>query len=233
MVRALLQDPTVARVVATSRDPDSSPGLAALAAEVGPRLARVSLDLTDERSIAAAAARVSGWTDRLHLLVNVSGLLHDGSGVAPERRLEEVSQSRLQAVFLVNAMGPILVAKAFLPLLAHDERAVLANVSARVGSIGDNRLGGWYAYRASKAAQNQLTKTLSIELRRRAKQVVVVALHPGTVDTDLSKPFQRSVPADKLFSAEDSANRLLEVMRGLEQADSGRFFAYDGTDIPW
>jgi NAD(P)-dependent dehydrogenase (short-subunit alcohol dehydrogenase family) len=135
--------------------------------------------------------------------------------------------------FAVNALGPLLLAKHLHPLLAHAQPAVLVNLSARVGSIGDNRLGGWYAYRGAKAAQNQFTRTLSIELARRAPNLVCVALHPGTVDTGLSKPFQGSVDAAKLFSPRYSAQRLLAVIDGLRREHSGRFFAWDGSEIPW
>jgi NAD(P)-dependent dehydrogenase (short-subunit alcohol dehydrogenase family) len=233
LTEALLQDPEVDLVIATSRSPRDSSGLTALDARFPGRLQRVQMDVTDPASIEAAAAQVRVWTERLQLLINVSGLLHDASGLGPERRLDAVSQDSLRRVFDVNAFGPILVARAFEGLLRHDEPAVLANISARVGSIEDNRLGGWYAYRASKAAQNQLTKTLAIEMRRRAKNLTVVALHPGTVQTDLSAPFRRNVKPEKLFSPQRSAQDLLTVMRGLTPADSGRFLAYDGTVIPW
>ena len=139
----------------------------------------------------------------------------------------------LRHVFEVNAFGPLVVAKHFLPLLKHSERAVLANLSARVGSIGDNRLGGWYAYRASKAAQNMFTRNLSLELARRAPKVICVALHPGTVDTELSKPFQGGVSPDRLFDADRAARQLLEVIDGLRPEQTGRFLAWDGTTIPW
>lgn len=233
MVKAILAREPEGLVIATSRDPQASEGLRAVAAEAGRRLALVPLDLEEEASIARAAEGVGAWTERLHRLVNVSGVLHDDRGLGPERRLSEVKQENLQRAFAVNAFGPILVAKHFAALLTHDARAVLANLSARVGSIGDNRLGGWYTYRASKAAQNQLTKTLALELRRRAKNVTVLALHPGTVDTALSKPFQRNVKPEKLFSAAYSAERLLDVMDGASPKDSGGFFDYDGRPIEW
>lgn len=233
LCEALVQDPDVDLVIATSRHPEQSAGLDALEARFAARLQRVPLDVTEPDSIEAAAEQVSGLTDRLHLLINVAGLLHETSGLGPERRLKEVSQDNLRRIFDVNAFGPILVARAFEPLIIHSEPAVLANISARVGSIEDNRLGGWYAYRASKAAQNQLTKTLAIELGRRAKTLSVIALHPGTVETDLSAPFRRNVRPEKLFSAQRSAQDLLTVIRALKPSDSGCFFAYDGSKIPW
>ena len=133
--------------------------------------------------------------------------------------------------FSVNAIGPALVAQAFLPLMAKDNKTVFAALSARVGSISDNRLGGWYSYRASKAALNQYLRTAAIEQRRRWPQCVVVGLHPGTVDTPLSKPFQKNVPKDGLFTPSQSAERLLDVIDRLQPADTGHLFAYDGNRI--
>lgn len=197
-----------------------------------PRFVPLRMDVSDEQSVAEAVAEVAREVDRLHLVVNVAGVLHEGP-MAPEKKLEDVDPSFLEKAFAVNAVGPLLVAKHALPLLRHDERAVLANLSARVGSIGDNRLGGWYGYRASKAAQNMFTKNLSIELGRRARRVIVVALHPGTVNTELSRPFQRNVPPEKLFSPTDSAARLLDVIDSLDETDSGRYLDYAGEPIAW
>ncbi|MEM9174162.1 MAG: SDR family oxidoreductase [Myxococcota bacterium] len=233
-VRALLARRDVDRVVATSRHPEQSEALTALAETHGDALVRVALDVRDEDAIARAAEAVSRHgIERLHLLLNCAGLLHEGRALAPEKRLEALDPERLRTVFEVNAFGPILVAKHFLPFLKHEERAVLGNLSARVGSIEDNGIGGWYAYRASKSAQNQFTRTLAIELRRRAPNVVCLALHPGTVDTDLSKPFQRGVPPEKLFSPERAATQLLDVIEARQREDSGGFFAWDGTPIPF
>ncbi len=232
--RALILRADVDRVVATCRDPEASPGLARLRAEQGEALLALRLDVRDEPSIAAAADRVARECGpRLHWLINCAGVLHDGPELRPEKKLEQVDPEQLRRVFEVNAFGPLLVAKHFVGLLQHDERAVLANVSARVGSIGDNRLGGWYAYRASKAAQNMFTRTLGIELGRRAKNVICLALHPGTVDTDLSRPFQGNVPPERLFDAKRAADQLLGVIDACGPEDSGRFLAWDGQTIPW
>lgn len=239
------------RVVASCRDPARAPALDTLRERAGSQLDVIRLDVEDEASIATAAEQVRRSHPRLGLLMNVAGVLH-GDGHRPERRVEEVEPSWMQRVFAVNAFGPLLVSKHFAPLLRHGRRAVLANLSARVGSIADNRLGGWYAYRGSKAAQNMFTKTLAIELNRRPvgrpvgrtsgqargaerhePQVIVVALHPGTVATDLSAPFQRGVPADKLFSVERAARQLLSVVEGLGPESNGGFFAWDGAAIPW
>lgn len=216
-------------VVATCRNPASAEALRALSVDFDD-LEVVALDVTDEETIEAAARRVSGGPP-LDLVVNAAGLLHEGD-MSPERRLEEVDPANLLRSFQVNAIGPILVAKHFIDLLAED--AVFATISARVGSIEDNRLGGWYSYRASKAAQNMLTKNLAIELTRRRKAVTVLALHPGTVDTDLSKPFQRSVRPEKLFAVERASVQLLDVIEDARAARrSGAFLAWDGQPIPW
>jgi len=233
-VRALLDRTDVGRVAATCRDPAASEGLARLRAERGDALVVLRLDVRDEASIAAAAARVAeACGPRLHWLINCAGVLHEGPALRPEKRLGDVDAGKLRAVFEVNAFGPLLVAKHFAGLLRHDERAVLANLSARVGSIGDNRLGGWYAYRASKAALNMFTRNLAIELGRRAPNLICLALHPGTVDTELSRPFQGNVAAERLFDANQAAEQLLRVIDSCGPADTGRFLAWDGQPIPW
>jgi NAD(P)-dependent dehydrogenase (short-subunit alcohol dehydrogenase family) len=232
-VRQLLGDATPGRIFAACRAPEASPSLVDLAAQ-DPRLGLLRLDVTSESSIRAAAAAVAAEVPCLHLIVNCAGLLHDrAAGIAPEKRLADVDSDALAASFAVNAAGPLLVAKHFEPLLAHRERAVFASISARVGSIGDNRLGGWYAYRGSKAAQNMFTKTLAIEWARSRRNVICVALHPGTTDTELSRPFQANVPPQQLFSVGRTVAQLLAVIDRLTPADSGRFLAWDGTEIAW
>ncbi|MGF1510092.1 MAG: SDR family oxidoreductase [Myxococcota bacterium] len=229
-VRQLLMRPESRHVFATARNPNASSELMALKTSAGDRLTLLPLDVTDEASIQRCRDAVRERTDRLHLLVNVAGVLH-GPDMKPERRLEDVKPDVLMRAFMVNAAGPVLMGKHFRDLLCHDERAVLASLSARIGSIEDNRIGGWYAYRASKAAQNQFLRTMAVEFRRKSPRVAVIALHPGTVDTGLSKPFQRS--AKKLFTPEISVQKLMAVVEGVKPEDSGSFFAYDGTRIPW
>ena len=187
------------------------------------------LDLADEASIVAAAARV-GQGPAPTLVFIATGVLHHG--FEPERSWRALQADHLLRDFRVNAVGPALVARHFLPLLPRDRRAVFAALSARVGSIGDNRLGGWHSYRASKAALNMILRNLAIELARTHPQAVVAGLHPGTVDTGLSEPFQKGVKPEKLFTAESSAERLLAVMDALTPAASGRVFAWDGQVIP-
>lgn len=195
-------------------------------------LVEMRLDVTDEGSIAAAAETVARHAGELHLVIVATGILHDGGAFRPEKSWREIDAAALGRAFAVNAAGPALVAKHFLPLLARRRKAAFAALSARVGSIGDNRLGGWYAYRASKAALNQTIRTLSIELARRNPTALCVGLHPGTVDTDLSKPFQRGVPEGKLFPPAEAAAHLLGVLDGLTPAESGRLFAWDGSEVP-
>jgi NAD(P)-dependent dehydrogenase (short-subunit alcohol dehydrogenase family) len=233
-VRQSLAAPQVGHVIATCRSPADASSLNALAAASDHRLTVLALDATEETTIVAAAHAAARTVPRLHLVVNCAGVLHDASlGLRPEKRLADVQPAALARAFAINAIGPLLVARHFEPLLAHADRAVFASLSARVGSIEDNRLGGWYAYRGSKAAQNMYTRTLSIEWARSRRNVICVALHPGTTDTALSRPFQANVPPEKLFSVEYAVTALLRVMDGLQPADTGRFFAWDGARIPW
>lgn len=234
LVSALLERPSCNLVYAACRKPGEAEALATLAREHPQRLRVLALDVTREEDFVIAADTVRRETDRLHLVMNVAGLLHDAAqGMKPERRLEDFMPEALLASVAVNTLGPALAAKHFLKLLTHEQRAVFASLSARVGSIADNRLGGWYSYRATKAAQNQFTRTFAIEAARRAPQLIVAALHPGTVDTALSKPFSGNVAEGKLFTAAQSAGYLLGVVDGLKPEDSGSFRAWDGSVIPW
>lgn len=187
------------------------------------------LDLEDEATIAAAAERVRAGPTPLLILV-ATGVLHNGQ--EPERTYKAMTAEHLLRDYRINTVGPALVMKHFAPLMPRDGRAVFAALSARVGSIGDNRLGGWHSYRASKAALNMLLRNLAVELVRSHPQAVVVGLHPGTVDTGLSRPFQKGVADGKLFTPAYSAERLLAVLDGLTPADSGCVFAWDGARVP-
>jgi NAD(P)-dependent dehydrogenase (short-subunit alcohol dehydrogenase family) len=184
------------------------------------------LDLLDEVGIAAAAAR-AGAPD---LVLVATGLLHDEAH-GPEKAYRDLDPAWLARQFAVNAIGPALVAKHFLPVMPRNGRTLFGVLSARVGSISDNRTGGWYGYRAAKAALNQLVRTLAIEQRRRNERSIVVALHPGTVDSALSRPFQANVPAGRLFDPGRAAVQILDVIEALRPADSGKLFAWDGTEI--
>ena len=188
------------------------------------------IDITDEASIAAAAARVKAAGIAPRLVLVATGLLHEGED-GPEKAMSQLASDWLARNYAVNAMGPILVAKHFLPLMPRDGTPIFAAISARVGSTSDNRLGGWYGYRMAKAALNMGLKNLSIEWRRKVERSIVVGLHPGTVDTCLSQPFQANVAEGKLFSPDRAAVQLLDVLDGLKPADSGKIFAWDGAEI--
>ncbi len=187
-----------------------------------------ALDLDDEDSIARAAQRLAGqgpW----HCILHAAGVLHGAHGM-PEKRLDQIHAPQLEAVFRANTFGPALVLAHFAPLLPRRERGLLAVLSAKVGSIGDNRLGGWYSYRASKAALNMLLKTAAIEVARTHPQAVLAALHPGTVDSALSRPFG----GERIGRpASDAAADLLRVLDGLPAEDSGSFHSYRGERLPW
>jgi NAD(P)-dependent dehydrogenase (short-subunit alcohol dehydrogenase family) len=189
------------------------------------------IDIEHEPSIAAAAEAVREGAP-LRLVFVATGLLHDAT-LQPEKTYRSLDPELLARSFRVNAVGPALVAKHMLPLLPKDGRSIFAVISARVGSIEDNRLGGWYGYRASKAALNQLVRTLAVELRRQKPDAICIALHPGTVDTALSQPFQGGVESGKLFTSAYAAERLLTVLNGLTAADTGQLYAWDGQRIPF
>lgn len=189
------------------------------------------IDLLDENSIAAAAAHVAqGPAPRL--VIVATGLLSEGEH-GPEKTLQRLDPAWLARSYAINAIGPALVAKHFLPIMPRTGRSVFAVLSARVGSISDNRLGGWHAYRASKAALNMIVRNIAIEERRRNERSIVVALHPGTVDTALSRPFQANVAPGRLFTQERAALQLLDVIEELRPADSGKLFDYEGAEIPF
>jgi NAD(P)-dependent dehydrogenase (short-subunit alcohol dehydrogenase family) len=180
-------------------------------------------------------AAVTAWADaqgEIDWLINAAGMLHTPNQ-GPEKTIRQFDPAFFLQNMAVNAVPSLLLAKHLQPKFKHGRPAVFATVSAKVGSIEDNRLGGWFSYRASKAALNMGLKTLAIEWRRTLPNVTVAALHPGTTDTALSKPFQRNVPPDQLFTPERSVGDMLQVLRGLTPQDSGSFWAFDGERLPW
>lgn len=189
-----------------------------------------ALDLLEEASIERAARHVAALPGDLRLLFDASGFLH-GHGFQPEKSWRDLDPAALAHNFAVNAIGPALLMKHFLPLLPRTGKSVFATLSARVGSIGDNNLGGWYGYRASKAALNQLVHTAAIELKRSRPQAICVALHPGTVDTKLSAPFAKSGLAVR--PPKEAAADLLAVIDGLTPEQTGGFLDYRGEALPW
>ncbi len=209
-VRLLESDPSCSDVVALGRT------------------TRPGLDLQNEASIAAVAREV-GEAGEISLLIDATGLLHDGA-MMPEKALDALDADAMMRSFAVNAAGPALLLKHFRRFMPAKERAVFATISARVGSIGDNGLGGWYSYRASKAALNMIVKTASIEMARRNPASVLLALHPGTVETRLSEPFRGG---RDLFTPDEAAAKMLRVIDNAVPDQTGSFLAYDGKAIPW
>ena len=198
-----------------------------VASVAGDKTSTRQIDLRDEATI-AAAARDLGAVD---LVLIATGLLHDND-MKPEKTWRSLEPATMMRAFEINAIGPALIAKHVLPLLPRNRRAVFAALSARVGSIGDNRLGGWYSYRSSKAALNQLIRCFSIELAVRHPLAICVGLHPGTVDTGLSKPFQTDVLAAQLATPTIAAARLMDVISRLTPQDSGKVFDWQRQIVP-
>lgn len=192
-------------------------------------LSRPDIDLTDEASIKAAAQRIKDEHGVIDMVIVATGLLHDGD-ISPEKTWARLDPAAMAQVLAVNTIGPALVAKHFLPLLAKGRKSVFAALSARVGSIEDNRLGGWVSYRASKAALNQVIRTFAIELKRKNPDAICVGLHPGTVDTGLSGPFQGGATTE-IFAPDVAADHLLKVVDAIRSDDSGDVFDWSGKRI--
>ncbi len=218
LVEHLCAMANIAHITATSRS-GKVPGHAKVTAH--------KLDICDETAIAAFVASI----EAPRLVIVATGVLHDDT-MAPEKSWRTLSAENMARSYAVNTIGPALLAKHLLPLLPRSGKAAFAALSARVGSISDNRTGGWHSYRASKAALNQIIRTCAIELALKNKEALCVALHPGTVDTSMSAPFQAHVVAGKLFTPAYSAQSLLKVIDGLNPEDSGGCFAWDGKRIP-
>jgi NAD(P)-dependent dehydrogenase (short-subunit alcohol dehydrogenase family) len=228
-VRKLLADSKIDRVYATYRRLESATELLAI---VDAKLCCLQMDITDEAQIAAVIHRIQTEQTALHYVINCVGVLHEGA-MQPEKSLRQINSEQLLRYFQVNSVGAMLLFKQVQPLIKHGDRSILATISAKVGSIGDNQIGGWYGYRASKAALNMFIRTTAIEYKRTCPQAIFVALHPGTTDTRLSLPFQRNVPPEKLFSVDRTVSQLLTIIDGLDVDDSGEFFAWDGSSLPW
>jgi NAD(P)-dependent dehydrogenase (short-subunit alcohol dehydrogenase family) len=216
-VEQLAADPRCARVNAGTRNGH---------AQDHPKVVPFSFDLTNPASLEAAAGAI-GATD---LVIIATGVLHDET-IVPEKSMRALNPAQMNLAFAINAAGPAQIARLLLPAMPRDRRTLFAALSARVGSISDNRLGGWHSYRASKAALNMLIRCLAIEQARSHPQAVCVALHPGTVDTGLSKPFQAGVNPDQLFAPAKAAGHLLAVLDALAPSQSGRLFAWDGKEL--
>lgn len=210
----------------------------------GARLVTARVDVEDESTIEAAVETVMREVGRLDFMANVSAVLSDGK-MRPETSIARTEAAHLHRAYAVNAVGPTMMMKHFSPLMlktaevnaregASGHVPVIANWSARVSSVGDNKLGGWHSYRASKTALNQLTRNAAIEFARKKHPIIAMCVHPGTVDTKLSEPFKKNVPADKLFTPEYAVTRLLEVIGDADlETSSGNLFDYAGDQIQW
>ena len=227
----LLARDDVGQLWAASRQASTSNELSQLARHYGQRLVLVDCDVRQEAALAALAREVSASCDHLNLVISTLGILHQ-DGARAEKGLAQLDLASLQASFSTNAFAPVLLLKYLLPLLRKQPSTFVA-LSARVGSIGDNRLGGWYSYRASKAALNQLLHTASIELKRLNPSSTVLTLHPGTTDTQLSQPFQANVPAEQLFTPAFAAQCIVDLVGRHGPADTGTFWAWDDQPIAW
>lgn len=191
-----------------------------------------NIDIEDEESI-KLASEVIPQDKKIDIIIIATGLLHNSDGVKPEKSIKDLNADNLAKIYSVNTIGPALIGKHFIPLLNRDSKSVFTAISARVSSISDNYLGGWYSYRASKTALNQIIKTFSIEVGRRNKNACVIGLHPGTVDTNLSEPFKANVVEEKLFTSEYSSECLLKIINNVNPQDGGKLFAWNGEIIPY
>ena len=189
----------------------------------------VSIDIESDSSISNASS-ICSEAGPFDIIIVTTGMLSD-ENISPEKSLRHLNKESLSKIFSVNTLGPALIAKYFIPLLKKDAPSFLGFLSARVGSISDNRIGGWYSYRASKAALNMIIKSLSIEVSRNNPQSIIAGLHPGTVDSKLSKPFQGNVSEGKLFTPDYSVSKMAEVISNLKPENSGSCFAWDGEEI--
>ncbi len=231
-VKALVNNPQTNKIYATYRH-NLTDNIVKLTQEYPPnKLTYLPLDVTKENDIINLVNHLSSEVNKLHLVVNCVGILHE-ENIQPEKSLKCINPDNLLRYFQVNSIASVLLAKHLTSLFKHKELSVLAVISAKVGSIGDNYLGGWYGYRASKTALNMFMKNIAIEYGRVTPKTIVVTLHPGTTNTRLSAPFQRNVPPEKLFSVERCVTQLLTVINNLTIEDSGKFLSWDGSQLPW
>lgn len=194
-----------------------------------PKIITNHIDINDEESI-KKSAEIASKDNKLDIVIIAVGMLHDDN-ISPEKSSRELSKEKFEKIFAINTIAPAIITKYFAPKLNKDNKSVLAAISARVGSISDNYLGGWYSYRASKSALNMILKNFSIEINRSNKNSIILGLHPGTVDTKLSKPFQSAVKKEKLFTANYSVEKMIEVINNKTIKDSGNIFDYQGIKI--
>jgi NAD(P)-dependent dehydrogenase (short-subunit alcohol dehydrogenase family) len=216
---AYIQDKNISNIYSISRTKVNSKD---------ERIIHINIDVTDEVSVKAAASKIE--ENRLDRLIVATGILHTKS-FGPEKSIKDIKIENFVKIFLVNTFGPALIGKHFLPLMTKDQKSIVAFLSARVGSISENKLGGWYAYRASKSALNQVVKNFSIEAKRTNPSGIIIGLQPGTVKSKLSEPFQKNVKKGKLLLPEDSVKSLIKVIENVMLSDSGKIFDWEGEEI--
>ena len=232
LAEALLEDHAPRQLFLTYRGETPPDALRALRAAQEHRVTLLACELTHDDDLAALGATLRQADAELGLTLHAAGILHE-TGLRPEKALGQVNRESLARIFEVNSIAPILVAQAVMRSIPKQTSSHFAALSAMVGSIEDNRIGGWYGYRASKAALNQLLRTLAIECRRTHPGLCVTSIHPGTTDTDLSRPFQGNVAPGKLYRPEQSARRILDVVLSGRPEDSGRFMNWNGETLPY
>ena len=232
LVKAQLARSDVSRVIATHRATANIEDLSHLGAQNTGKLQLHQLDVTSDASLLDFSQFLTLQPTGIDLIIHTAGLLHD-ENMMPEKSLAQCSSANLMRLFELNSIGPLMVARALLPTQKRQHRFTFAALSAMVGSITDNRLGGWYGYRASKTALNQFIKTMAIECQVKYPRAAIVAIHPGTTDTGLSRPFQQNVSSGKLYTPEQTAARLLDVLEGVNEDQTGQFMNWNGSTIPW
>lgn len=225
------------KIFVTYRDTNNSAKLFALEDRHKSILKSCKVDATVESDYENLLEIINASQSDLTFVANCVGILQvsneDFPDLKPEKSLSQINPEYLSQYFLVNSIAPILAAKKLQSQFKHKKPSKFITISAKVGSIGDNYLGGWYGYRASKAALNMFIKTASLEYKRRSPNTVLALLHPGTTDTRLSEPFQKNVKPEKLFTVERCVKQLMEVTDSLGIEDSGKFFSWDGSELPW
>lgn len=231
-VQQLIQEKKQHIIYVVYRNKNTAENLFKLQKKYPDHIRCIQGDITQEKDIIDIVENIKLETNHLHLVINCVGILHEGD-IEPEKSLKHIDSHKLLHYFQVNAIPTVLLAKHLLPLLKHSQTSIFASISAKVGSIEDNYLGGWYGYRASKSALNMFLKNIAIEYSRVSRKTIVVALHPGTTDTKLSKPFQGNVSPEKLFSVERCTSQLLSIINRLTKDDHGKFFSWDGSILPW
>lgn len=232
LVEALLLADDDSKVIAVHRPSAGLDQLHELADRFAGRMQLRSVDFASEDSLYGFSRYLRDQEGGIDLAIHAAGMLHQGE-ITPEKTIKQCNANHLMRLFEVNSIYPLMVAQALLSAQPRKKTFTFAALLAMVGSIGDNRLGGWYGYRASKSALNQFIRTLAIECRSKFPHAAIVAIHPGTTDTDLSRPFQRNVQAGKLYTPRQTASRILDVLDQLDENQNGQFLNWDGRQIPW